>query len=331
MSTSSLPYIQNEMNFYGYPILLTVGDIGNIFILILFNRQRSNACSIYLMNSAVANILYLTIGGFFKIFSYSYTDQTLRSIILCKLSNYTPSFLGQVTKTLLIFACIDRYMITSRSATLRAFSTAKRAKYFTFGIYIFWAIVASHTLVWVTVIRGQCNLSDGYVKFFAFYAVIFIGLIPTVSISVFGYLTYRNMRQLHSRIQPNDQNTNDDTNNKTLKRRDRDLLVLVLSEVIVYIFTTLPLTSVHFERMVTQFALPVKSLAFIQAEAFALNVAFLLVFIFSAIPFYTYIVASSSFRQDFKQLIVTGYKIIRKLPTDPTTTISSLQRNTRVS
>src|ERR1700742_875491 len=52
MSTAMLIDIQNQINFYGYPILLVIGVIGNIFILILFNKHKDNACSIYLMNSS---------------------------------------------------------------------------------------------------------------------------------------------------------------------------------------------------------------------------------------------------------------------------------------
>jgi hypothetical protein len=71
-----------------------LGCIGNIFILILFNRQRQNACSIYLINAAIVNLLYLTITGFSRIFFIEYNQTVLQVLILCKISSYVPGFLG---------------------------------------------------------------------------------------------------------------------------------------------------------------------------------------------------------------------------------------------
>ncbi len=118
---------------------------------------------------------------------------------------------------MILLACIDRYMITSQSC------------YFS---YIFWLVAASHLLIWTTISDGECTKVGFYVTFYACYAILLIGLIPSVTLCVFGYLSYRNMRQLHRRIQP----TADDTSNanNSIQRRDRDLLVLVTAEAIVY-------------------------------------------------------------------------------------------------
>jgi hypothetical protein len=37
MSSSTLIPIQNDLNFYGYPLVKTLGNIGNIFIMILLS------------------------------------------------------------------------------------------------------------------------------------------------------------------------------------------------------------------------------------------------------------------------------------------------------
>jgi hypothetical protein len=306
MSTSTLTAIQTQMNFYTFPILMVLGSIGNIFIFIFFNQQRPNACSIYLMHSAITNLLYLLSNGFLEIFSVSYYDQTLRALILCKLNIYIPNFLGQVAKTILILACIDRYMITSDRAGIRAFSTPKRAKYFIFFSYIFWLVAVIHTPIWTTVSNGQCTRLGIYATVFTFYIILFVGVIPSAILCIFGYLTYRNIRQMRRRIQPTGQDTSN-TNN-FLQRRDRDLLVLVIAEVIVYIITASLLPAVLLEMMITQYVMLNKSLPHLLAEIFTVNIAFLLLFILSAAPFYTYIISSKSFRRDFKQMIMNCYR-----------------------
>jgi hypothetical protein len=331
MSASSLTTIQTQINLYAYPILMVLGSIGNIFILIVFNRQRQNACSIYLIHSTITNLLYLESAGFLKIFTVSYYEQTIGALIFCKFATYTPNFLGQVAKTLLILACIDRYMITSDRARLRAFSTPKRAKYFIFFSYIVWLVVASHTLIWTTTINGQCTKTGTYATFYTFYTILFVGLIPFVILCVFGYLTYRNMRQLRTRIQPTGQNTNNANN--YIQRRDRDLLVLVITEAFVYMITTNLLPAVLLEIMISSYVVPNKSSQYLRAEIFAHNFAFLLLLVYSAVPFYTYMISSKSFRRDFKQLITDSYrKVAWQAPDQPALrTIQRItQRDTRV-
>ena len=307
------------MNYYGYPILLVVGDFGNILIIIIFHGHKYNACSLYLVSSAMANIFYLTVGGLIRIFASSYSTWSLQALIMCKLSYYIPGFFGQVTKTLLVCACIDRYMITSKSVRLRAFSTLKRAKYVTAIVYIAWAIIPIHLLIWATISNGQCTRIGWYVTFQAFYTVFCIAFLPAIIVFIFGFLTYRNMKQLHSRIQPINHDMDTNNNNNSLKKRDRDLLILVLAEAIIYLVTTAPLSIVSLETMITQFVLPIKHLSLIQAEVFATNVAFLCIFVFSAIPFYTYFAVSASFRRDVKRLFVNSYRKLRRLPVDPST------------
>jgi hypothetical protein len=42
--------IQHQLNLYGYTIFMVLGNIGNLFIVLIFSRQHQNACSIYILN-----------------------------------------------------------------------------------------------------------------------------------------------------------------------------------------------------------------------------------------------------------------------------------------
>ena len=96
MSSSSLTTIQTQMSLYGFPVLLVVGTIGNIFVLILFSRRLHNACSLYLINSAATNIFYLQFNIFFRMFPPNYSEQSTRASILCKILSYVPNVSGQI-------------------------------------------------------------------------------------------------------------------------------------------------------------------------------------------------------------------------------------------
>lgn len=310
MAAPMLTTIQNQINFYGYTIVLIFGSIGNVFILILFNRQRHNACSIYLVNSAMTNLLYLLAGFFFNAPYVSYNNESLGELILCKLSIYTIGSLGQVTKTILILVCIDRYLITSHRVNLRTLSTTKRAKYLVFFTYIFWSIAGSHQAIFLMIIDGRCIGDTSYTTFYTVYSILFLGFIPSSILIIFGCLTRRNLRQLRRRVRPVGQNA--DNGYHIFQRRDRDLLVLVFVEVIVYIITAALFPGVFVEVTIRDYILPPKSLDYFLAEMFTINLAVFLLYIFSAAPFYIYIASSASFRHEFRQLMVTIYWKLQK-------------------
>ncbi len=81
-------------------------SIDNAFILTFFSRQRSNTCSLDLINSVVMNLLCQIVNGFFKIFILSFNDGTIGALILCEFPYYIPGVVGQVAKTIFILACI---------------------------------------------------------------------------------------------------------------------------------------------------------------------------------------------------------------------------------
>jgi hypothetical protein len=207
MSSSTLTTIENQLTVDGYSICMLLGNIGNVFIVIIFSRQRQSACAIYLICSAVMNIIYLTFDGIATIFMLYYPDRTTRVIIFCKIYKYLLYILGQEAKTMIILACIDRFLITSNRVNFRAFSTPKRAKYLIFFSTIFWSLSTIHVPIMITVVNGQCTTFGVYSIIYSVYTIIFVSLIPTIISAIFGYLTYRNMRQMKNRVQPVVQNT----------------------------------------------------------------------------------------------------------------------------
>jgi hypothetical protein len=315
MSTSTLTTIENQLTVYGYSICMILGNIGNVFIVFIFNRQRQTACAIYLICSAVVNIVYLTFDGIATIVMFYYPDRTILVIIFCKLYKYILYIVGQEAKTMIILACIDRFLITSNRASFRAFSTPKRAKYLIFYSFIFWSLSTIHVPIMITVVHGQCTTSGIYSIIYSIYTIIFVSLIPTITSAIFGYLTYRNIRQTRNRIQPIEQNTINA--NISTQRRNRDLLIIVIAEVVTYFVTTALFPLILLEMLISEYLIPNKSFQYLQIEIFIVNIAVFLLFVNSAAPFYIYLISSKSFRRDFKQLIINSYrKLTRQTPVE---------------
>jgi hypothetical protein len=315
MSTSILPIIQSKLILYGYPVLMILGDIGNLFIVIIFSKYRQNTCAIYLIALAILNSIFLTFSYFNGIFPFYYGDETIRAFVLCKLRSYLVNIFGELGNTMIVLACIDRFLLTSTRATYRALSTPRRAKWLIFFSIIFWSLFLSFIFVITTVVNGKCGTYGIYGTITSVYSIIFIGLVPIMILCIFGYLAYRNTRQAHNRIQPV---LNNQINiNNPMRRRDRELWVMVISEVLVYIITVIfyPITVI--EVLISQNIIPNKSVEYLQIESFLFFLGFFLLFMNRALPFYIYLIVSKRFRRNFIQLIIKFHQKRRREEPQP--------------
>jgi hypothetical protein len=313
MPSSLLSTIANQLKLYGYPIFAILGNIGNVFIAILFRRQGQNACAIYIISSAIGNSLNLIYSYIIQLIIVDYSDETLNQLVQCKILNYSQNVIGQIPKTMIILACIDRFLITDNRATWRALSTPKRAKWLCFFSIIFWFLFDIHIPIMQRIINGKCVQVGIYSTIYRAYLIVFVGSLPTITMVIFGYLTYRNMKTLRVRVQPIGHDRI--VVNNTIRRLDRDLLIIVISELLVYVGTTGLFSLTLLEMMISGYVRPNKSVQYLQIEIFIVTIAAFLLYVNSGIPFYIYLVSSKSFCRDFKQLIINGYRKLRRQPT----------------
>ncbi len=64
----------------------------------------------------------------------------------------------------------------------------------------------------------------------------------------------------------------------------------------------------------TGYVISNKSSQQLQIEYFILKIAYFLLSVNSAAPFYTFLISSKSFRRDFKQLILNGHRNLNGQP-----------------
>jgi hypothetical protein len=121
---------------------------------------------------------------------------------------------------------------------------------------------------------------------------------------IFAFLAYCNLKRLHSRVQPICSNTVDTRRNITIHRRDRELFIMVLGEVVIYVVTTLAYPFVLLEVSVTTYMGISKSTEHLQIESFESTIGMILIYLNSSVPFYAYLVVSKAFRKEFKQLLI---------------------------
>lgn len=311
MATAALLIIQAYIAHYGMATILIFGNIGNLLVILLFRQRRKTACSIDLLCAALINIIYLTFNIPIIIYTYIHGDPTDRSLLFCKLRFYLSHVFGQMARYFIILACFDRYLITNINVNRRYFKRPIIAKYFILFITIFWYIIGSHQLIFTNIINQRCGQFGLYFILNNIYLLITFSIIPLVLMITFGYLTYRQVKQLQARMSSL-------TNRFTIRRKDRELSKMILTEVFIYFLTMILYLSISLELLLTFPIQTNKSIKRIQIENFIMLFSVFLIYMNHAAPFYIYILVSKRFRRDFKKFFT---KCCQR-----TTTISTIEQ-----
>jgi hypothetical protein len=321
MSSSVLPLLQDQLNRYALPIILILGNVGNAFIVILFNKHRQNSCSMYLILAAVMNSAFITFNIPISRYAIDFVDPTSLSLPFCKVRFYLYHAWGQIARYLIVLACVDRFVLTSNHAWFRVINSPSVIRCIIGILFIFWHISPIHILILVTISNGRCGPTGVYYMVYYTYLLVFVCLIPTVIMTICGFLSHRNMKRLHTRVQPMGNTAADSRGHITIHRRDRALLTMVLAEIAIYVVTTFVYPFIIMEVSVTNYMGISKSVTYRQMESFISNLGTILIYFNSAVPFYTYLVVSKPFRKDFKQVFASWMR-----RTTEVTNISTSQR-----
>ena len=304
---STLAIIEEYLTRYGMSGYLIFGNIGNLFNIIIFCQQshRNNSCSLYLLMASIMNIFIINFGVIPTIYSLNHVDLETYSIIFCKLRLYLLHSTLMISRSMIVLACIDRFAVCSTSKYIHKFCQPKIAIYLIILISFAWPIIASHILVLLTIISGSCGAYGVYSLIYSIYSFIVAGLLPPILMIIFGYLTIRNLRQIHSRLRPNIIRISN------INKKDYYLLVMLMCEVIVYLISTIPYPIQTLYLTITRDL--IKSSFRIQIESFITFMAYsFLIYINSASTFYIYISTSRAYRHQCRRFIVYYWLKITK-------------------
>ncbi|CAM4797586.1 unnamed protein product [Rotaria magnacalcarata] len=136
---------------------------------------------------------------------------------------------------------------------------------------------------------------------------------PSILMTIFGYLAYRQVKQLGTRIRPSRNNQN----RFIVRRSDRELLLMIFTQVFIYVISTMLYFAITLEILITSSSNINKSIERIQIESFIMSFTLFLIHMNHAANFYIYVLVSNGFRHDFKKLIkrmsLTIVEILNKI------------------
>jgi hypothetical protein len=232
----TLKRLQKSLTYTILIPLFIIGNIGCIFNTIIFLNSylKLSSSSRYFLASSFANVFQLNIGLAGNILDFGFSIHPYHnSLILCKFRNYLINIAGFLSQTYLLFACIDRYLITINKPRYRLINTIFIANRIIFFIACFWFINLSHIFIYsnISSYNHFCFYSSSsYTVFISLHNLILSGFILPILMSIFGLLTLKNIRRIRRQVSSH-------------RKRKHYLSLMLTSNIFISVLFTLIYTS----------------------------------------------------------------------------------------
>lgn len=245
-SIEFLNSVSTQFSVYFGFIILIAGVIGNIFdIMIFLNLKtfRENSCAFYLTAMAFVNIGQLVSSLFPRLMNLWFAiDWSVASLVYCKIRAYIFQVCSLTSFTCMCLATVDQFLTTSSKPHLQRLSSIKIAHRSLIIGNIIWLLHGIPTLIYqnhvISFVTGNysCAISNKMFQDYFTYGFVLglVSCLPILITAIFGLLAYHSITQLAYRTVP-------------LVRRelDKQLTVMVLSQVVFNFFALVPYTVVN--------------------------------------------------------------------------------------
>ena len=312
--TSSIKLAQLYLYKIGGPILIVLGNISCIINLIIFTRKnlRKSPCSIYFIAFNISNFILINFLILLTTLLSGYNvNQNVFNLTLCRSNFYMTLTLDIISACYLILASIDRMLITSRNVRTRQRSTNRLAYISIIIVTLFWILFHSHTLILVNGIptgpnQYRCFFNLGlYYTLITYYTLIIKGICVPLLLITFGLWTLKNIRSImhQTRVAPIGEPSRTMTGAalSSTRSKDRQLSLMLLIEISIYVIFTSVLTSVLMYGQLTQNN--VKSADELQFSLLLSTIGNFSNFIPYCIGGYINILVSKIFRKEVKDIL----------------------------
>lgn len=217
---------------------------------------------------------------------------------------------------LLVAASFDRYALSSLNANLRNFAKMQVA-YRTILVTIIVSIILPvHNLIFD--IRNPVKIGMIYNTTVLYYHSIFtviVGcILPGLIMIICSFSIHHNLvlKRARHQIMVTQQRRNNIDAKVEARKRDHQVLLLLLIQVIVFLITVTPLMVFHFYNACT-LNMHNKSTERLKIEDFAFYCAIICVNLFPTLSFYLYTMTSQMFRSELINLlrVIVNYRCLR--------------------
>ncbi|CAF1138149.1 unnamed protein product [Adineta steineri] len=313
---NQLYLIASGINRYGSFIVSSLGSIGTIINIVIFSTDKElkkTPCSPFFVASSISATILLfsaLLTRFLDVFSLNltyYYDGICKVYIFFLLGSFYSSALFTS------FLSIERWLSSSRNATLRQFASIKNA-YRTiiititivsiFCSQVFYCYMANQISP-----RGQCspmNTVCGYVNDLI-HLILFV-IIPCSIMLIFGSLTLYNIKQNIHRVIPI-QSLRTTQNDRRMMRIQSTITLMMFTQVCSLLLCNLSagIQKIYSTITANDYKTPQRR----AIESIIFSIVYLLGYVFVALPFYLYTLAGAAFREALFRRIQTIFRCHR--------------------
>jgi hypothetical protein len=257
--------------------------------------------------ASLHGLIGLNISAVPVVYALDHPNTITSSPVFCQVQFYLRHSFNQTMRTFFILACADRYASSSNNVRIRAFNRYRIAVRITLCVPGFWLVLAILPTMLQSLQNGKCEGNRGVPAIIlSVYITVMVGVLPLVSITVLALLMLNNLKNIRTRVQPV---TSSGPPVSSLRRRDRDMMRMLLIEIMCDISTAAPLTINLIYKAATQAVIKSNEQQRIESFINYMTGTFLIYFN-KSLSFWIYIVTSRSFRFEFKSLFIKWYKLI---------------------
>lgn len=242
-STSSLSFLGQQITSYSGTIILVFGVIGGLLNLIVFlslETFRQSSCAFYLTVMSFVNIGQLLFGLLSRILIAGFgIDWTLVSPAYCKFRVPFAQLCTSMSYACLCLATIDQYFATCTRPRWQQWSSIKLAHRLLIISFLILTLMLIPYPIFLDDLKSatgkiSCNMNNTNMLQYRNYFMVLLmaAFIPDLISGIFGFMAYRNIQHLSHRTTP-------------LIRRelDKQLTTMVLVQVVINFFTSVPSAS----------------------------------------------------------------------------------------
>jgi hypothetical protein len=308
---ASLKLAQKYLYRFGGPVFIVLGIVSCLLSLMVFTRKtlRQSTCSVYFIAFNIANLLFIIFSLLSFTLEIGYNiDPALHNLPYCRVRIYFGYLFDCLCPCYLLFASIDRVLVTSRNARTRKRSTHRLA-YMSIGINtIIWILIQIHVVFFVNILEVEpgyfyCYIEPGWYAI----AISYLSLVKEISIpsslAVCGIWSLKNIHNMHhNRVIPILSRSGQTVANNlhSTRSRDRQFVLMLSIDIITYIlFNFMMPVSLMYEQISQNRERSVTQTYIILLIR---NVAIFSVHIPFCVNSYTHLLVSKTFRNEVKKI-----------------------------
>jgi len=242
---SALTIATKQFNRYTPIPIFILGLVGNIFNILIFTRRSlfKNPCTVYFLSATCVNINILFFGLLVRSLMDGFNIDVISNILVfCRLRYIVFHPSSVLSSWFLVLASIDRFCISSQSIRLRKFSHLAIARRAVIVASCVCLLMYIHIFGLFEIEQLQsgpyCYAKRGFYRvFYDFLFFASFSFFPPILMMIFGLATVRNILLTRTRV-----GITRPTILGQLNKKDRQLIWMLLVQLIATIVCTLPYT-----------------------------------------------------------------------------------------